>query len=241
MRQDAGGEVVVVDRMGGVMTADKLEPPKTSKMDAAHTITKAGLSVLPVIGGPAVELFQHLVQPPLERRRQEWMAAVGEKLQQLEDCGVNIEELGRNEEFISAVMHASQIALRIHQQEKREALLNAVVNLASGQSPGEALEHMFFDWIDSLSLLHIQIIKLFQTPIPPPGMSMGGLSCVLEYNMPQLRGHSHVYGQVWKDLYLRGLVNTERMNVTMSDQGLAEKRTSEIGDEFLKFIAETAS
>lgn len=220
------------------MNTDRLKPPKQSKADAAHAIVKAGLSALPVVGGPAVELFQHLIQPPLERRRQEWMAAVGEKLQELEEHGVNVEELGQNDEFISAVMHASQIAIRTHQQEKREALRNALFNIASGQSPGEALEHMFFDWIDSLSLLHLQILKLFQAPIPPPGMSMGGLSSVLEHNMPHLRGHAAVYGQVWKDLYSRGLVNTEGMNVTMSGQGLAAKRTSEIGDALLRFISE---
>lgn len=222
------------------MATDQLEPPKMTKGDAAHAITKAGLSAIPVVGGPAVELFQHLIQPPLERRRGEWMAAVGEKLQELENRGIDIEALGQKEEFVSAVMHASQIALRTHQDEKREALRNAVFNVASGQSPGEALEHMFFEWIDSLSVLHLQILKLFQSPTPPPGMSIGGLSSVLEHNMPHLRGHNHIYNQVWKDLYSRGLVNTEGMNTTMSGQGLAAKRTTEIGDAFLRFISEPA-
>lgn len=222
------------------MATDNLEPPKATRGDAAHAVIKAGLSALPVVGGPAVELFQNLVQPPLERRRAEWVAAVGEKLLELESRGTDIEELGQKDEFISAVMHASQIALRTHQDEKREALRNAVFNVAAGQSPGEALEHMFFEWIDSLSLLHIQILRLFQDPTPPPRMSMGGLGSVLEHNMPQLRGHSHVYDQVWKDLYSRGLINTDSLHVTMSGQGLASKRTSEIGDAFLRFVSEPA-
>lgn len=220
------------------MVGGKLEPPKVTEGDTAHMIAKAGLSVIPVVGGPAAELFQYLVQPPLERRRIDWMNTVGEKLQELENRGVNIEELGQKEEFISAVMHASQIALRTHRNEKKEALRNAVFNVAAGQSPGEALEQMFFDWIDSLSVLHLQILRLFQKPTPPPGMSMGGLSSVLEYNMPQLGGQANIYNQVWKDLYSRGLVNTEGMNVTMTVQGLASKRTSEIGDAFLRFVSE---
>jgi len=222
------------------MTIDKIESPKTTKGDAAHAIIKAGLSAIPVVGGPAVELFQHLVQPPLERRRGEWMAAIGEKLQELENRGIDIEVLGQKDEFISAVMHASQIALRTHKEEKRKALINAVFNVASGQSPGEALEHMFLEWVDSLSVLHIQILNLFQNPTPPPGMSMGGLSSVLEYNMPHLKGRSHIYIQIWRDLYSRGLVNTDGMNTTMSSQGLAVKRTTAIGDEFLRFISEPA-
>jgi len=222
------------------MTTDKLEPPKMTKGDAAYAITKAGLSVIPVVSGPAVELFQHLVLPPLERRRGEWMAAVGEKLNELENRGVDIKALGQNDEFVSAVMHASQIALRTHLEEKLEALRNAVFNVASGQLPGEALQHMFFEWIDSLSVLHLQLLKLFQSPTPPPGMSMGGLSNVLEHNMPHLKGCNHIYNQLWKDLYSRGLVNTEGMNTTMSVQGLAAKRTTEIGDAFLQFISEPA-
>lgn len=222
------------------MTTNELKPPKMTKSDVMHAITKAGLSVIPVIGGPAVELFQHLVQPPLDRRRGEWMTAIGEKLQELENRGIDIEALGQKDEFISAVMHASQIALRTHQDEKRKALRNAVLNVASGQSPGEALEHMFFDWIDSLSVLHLQTIKLFQNPVPPPGMNIGSLSSVLEHNMPHLKGNSHIYTQVWKDLYSRGLVNTEGMNTTISGQALAAKRTTEIGDAFLRFISESA-
>jgi hypothetical protein len=222
------------------VAANELDPPKPTKGDAVHAIAKAGLSAIPVVGGPAVELFQHLVQPPLERRRAAWMATVGEKLQELDSRGIDIEELGSKEEFISAVMHASQIALRTHQEEKREALCNAVFNVAAGQSPGEALEQMFFEWIDSLSVLHIQILKLFQNPKPPPGMSMGGLGSVLEYNMQHLRGHRHIYDQIWKDLNARGLVNTDSLHVTMSGQGLASKRTSEIGDAFLRFISEPA-
>ncbi|NMW23312.1 hypothetical protein HFP05_02535 [Rhodanobacter denitrificans] len=220
------------------MPSDALKPPKSSKGDVAHAVVKAGLSAIPLVGGPAVELFQMLIQPPLERRRHEWMGIVGEKLQELEDRGVDISKLQDNEEFITAAMHASQLAMRTHQKEKREALRNALMNIAVGHSPDEALQHMFFDWIDTMSSLHIQILKLFQAPPAPPGMMMGGLVSVLEHNMPSLRGSAHIYGQVWKDLYMRGLVNTDGLNVTMSGSGLAEKRTTQLGDAFLSFIAE---
>lgn len=221
-----------------MMKSSDLDVPQASAGDAAHALAKAGLSAIPVIGGPAVELFQYLIQPPLERRRSQWMHEVGTRLRELEGRGINLEELSRNEDFVSVVMHASQVALRTHQEEKREALGNAVLNVAMGQSPHEALQHMFLEWIDTLSVLHLQILKLFQQPTPSPNMSMGGLSSVLEYNMPELQGHAPIYNQVWRDLYSRGLVNTEGLNVTMSGRGLSEKRTSEIGDAFLAFISD---
>lgn len=166
------------------------------------------------------------------------MVQVGEKLQELEKNGLKIEELQENEEFISAVMHASQIALRTHQNEKLEALRNAILNVAKGQAPEEALQNVFLNLIDSFTELHLRILKVFQNPEPPQNMSMGGLSNVLEHNIPELRGRRELYDQLWKDLYSRGLVNTDGLHVTMTGHGLGEKRTTGIGDAFLKFIEE---
>ncbi|GAB4372782.1 MAG: hypothetical protein Kow0042_16260 [Calditrichia bacterium] len=221
------------------MTEDELQPPKKTKGDAAHAIAKAGLSAIPVIGGPAAELFQNLIQPPLEKRRVEWMQEVGEKLRELEESGLNIEKLQENEEFISAFMHASQIALRTHQNEKLQALRNAILNVAKGQAPEEALQNVFLNLIDSFTELHLRILKLFQNPEPPPNLSMGSLSNVLEHNIPELRGRRELYDQIWKDLYSRGLVNTDGLHVTMTGHGLGQKRTTGIGDKFLQFIEES--
>jgi hypothetical protein len=218
------------------MADKKLEVPEQSKGDVAHAIVKAGLSAIPIVGGPAVELFQYVVQPPLERRRGEWMAQVGEKLQELEDTGFNIVELQGNEQFLSAVMHASQIALRTHQVEKLNALRNAIVNVAKGEGPEEALQNVFLNLVDSFTGLHLRILKIFQNPSAPSGMSMGGLSRVLENSMPELRGRRELYDQLWKDLYTRGLVNTDSLHTTMSAQGLSQKRTTGLGDSFLEFI-----
>ena len=220
------------------MTDDRFKVPKQSKGDVAHTLAKAGLSAIPVIGGPAVELFQYLVQPPLEKRRGEWMAQVGEKLRELEAKGLKLEDLQKNEAFVSAVMHASQIALRTHKAEKRDALRNAILNVAKGQAPDEALQNVFLNLVDSFTEIHLRILKVFQAPAPPPNMSMGGLSSVLEHNIPELRGNRELYDQLWKDLYSRGLVNTDGLHVTMTGNGLGQKRTTGIGDTFLKFIEE---
>lgn len=221
------------------MSDEKFKIPQRSKGDAAHALAKAGLSAIPVVGGPAVELFQYVVQPPLERRREAWMAEVGEKLRELEIQGMKLEDLQTNERFVSAVMYASQVALRTHQRAKLDALRNAIIHVAKGQAPDEAIQHLFFNFVDSLTELHLQILRVFQLPAPPPSMSMGGLANVLEFNIPELRSRRDIYDQFWRDLYSRGLVNTEGLHVTMSGSGLAQKRTSGLGDAFLQFIAES--
>lgn len=214
------------------------DPPKPSKGDTAYAVAKAALSAVPYIGGPAAELLQLVIQPPLERRREAWMQSVGEKLQELQQAGLDIEALSQSEEFVSAVLHASNMALRTHHQEKLEALRNAVLNVAVEQAPDDTLQYMFLHWVDSMSPLHLRILKFFQAPTPPENLSMGALAHVLERSMPELRGKRGIYDQVWKDLYANGLVNTDGLQAMMSEQGLHQKRTTELGDAFIKFISE---
>jgi hypothetical protein len=179
-----------------------------------------------------------IIQPPLERRRAAWMERVAEGLKTLEERGLNVENLQQNEDFVSAVMQASQIAIRTHQEKKLEALQNAVLNVASHQAPDDALQLMFLNFIDVFTDWHLLILKLFQAPPAQSGIMAGGLSHVLENAFPALRGRREFYDNVWRDLFLRGLVNTENLHVTMSGGGLAQKRTSEHGDKILAFIAE---
>lgn len=214
------------------------EPQKATKGDAAHALVKAGLSTLPVVGGPAVELFQFLIQSPLERRRNAWMKDVGEKLQELETQGLKLEGLQQNEQFVSAVMQASTAALRTHKQAKLEALRNAILHIAKGEGPEETIQHLLLSFIDDFSEMHLRILAFARAPQPSPTISAGGLGRVLEQNIPELHGQRTLYDQLWKDLYLRGLVNTESLHVMMTGTGLTQRRTSDLGEELLNFIAE---
>ena len=218
------------------MSENNLTVPKASSGDALHATVRAGLSAIPVAGGVAVELFQAVIQPPIEKRRQKWMSDVGDKLLELEAKGLKLEDLQNNEQFISAVMHASQAVIRTHQDDKLNALRNAVINVAIGQAPDETLQHLLLNFVDSFTEQHLRILKLFQNPTLPPNVSMGGLSAVLEHNIPELRQYRELYIQLWKDLYSRGLVNTEGLNVTMTGSGLSAKRTTKLGDTLLGFI-----
>jgi hypothetical protein len=81
------------------MSEDKYKVPKPSAGDVAHAVAKEELGILPVAGGLGEELFQLVLKPPLEKRRDEWMNSVAEGLRTLEESGVKIEDLSENEEF----------------------------------------------------------------------------------------------------------------------------------------------
>lgn len=145
---------------------DGLEPPTSSAGDKVHALAKAGIGSIPLVGAAATELFQMVIAPPLERRRQAWMEAVAEGLRRLEqEKGIDIERLKDNDAFIDTVMQASQVALRNSQQEKLDALRNAVLNSATPQPIEESRQQMFLNLVDVLTAWHIRILKLLSNRV----------------------------------------------------------------------------
>ena len=217
-------------------------PPKPTSGDHAHAIVRAGLGAIPVVGTAAIELFNAVIAPPLANRRDKWMEAVAFGLEDLarKIDGFSIDALKDNDAFISAVMHASQVAIRSHQAEKHQALRNAVLNVASGNAPDEDRQWMFLHFVDTLTPWHLRVLKFFEDPASCADVSnigMGGLSNVIERAFPDLRGQREFYDVVFEDLITRGLISKVGLHVTMSGHGLTQKRTTKMGDEFLAFIS----
>jgi hypothetical protein len=222
----------------------KYEPPKSGGSDIGYAVAKAGLGSIPVAGAAAAELLGLIVTPPLEKRRTQWMEEVGDALRQLESkMGVVIEKLRDNEQFVDAAIEATQIALRTSNAEKKEALRNALLNSALPNPPEETVQKMFFSFIDTLAVWHIKLLGLFDNP---PHfieryhlqfkVSMGSMSQLLETAFPELRGRRNLYDLIWKDLYSRGLVNTDGLHTTMTGGGIVAQRTTELGKGFIAFI-----
>lgn len=206
----------------------------STKVEAA--LAKAGISAISPSSNAPVDAFQFVVQLPLEQRRHDWTQSVGERLLALEEQGVDLSGLRRNETFITAVMQATTAAIRTHQLNKIEALRNAVINIAVGHGPEETIQHMLLSMIDQFSDMHLRVLQFAKSPNPPSGMTMGGLGNILEANIPVLRGQRTLYDQLWKELYSRGLVNVDNLHVTMSGSGLSQSQTSSLGLTLLNFI-----
>jgi hypothetical protein len=223
----------------------KYKPPKAGSGDVGYAAVKAGISMIPLAGAPASELLRLIVTPPLEKRRSEWMESIGNALLELEKkMNIVREDFQNNDKFIDAAMDATQIALRTSEKEKLEALKNALLNSALPNSPDESIRKMFFSFIDTFGIFHIKILELFQNPrkwFPKHGMQYpdmaGALGHLIEKAFPTLVNKREFYDQIWKDLYLRGLVSTEGLYTMMTGSGVEAKRTTGIGDAFLIFIS----
>jgi len=221
-------------------------PPTTSKGDVAHSAVKVVAGAIPYVGGAAAELFQVLVTPPLEKRRQAWMESIADGLHELEEkqrCVV--EDLKSNDAFVDTILQASQAAIRTSQQEKLDALRNAVLNSALAHSPDESRQQIFINWVETLTVWHLRMLQLFANPLqwyrnndrqPPQYAITSSLSGLLTHAYPDLANQRQFYDKLAKDLYNAGLLNTEGLHTNMSASGAFEMRATELGNQFLAFI-----
>lgn len=223
----------------------KYEPPKSGVGDGAHAVARAGLGTIPIAGTASIELLSAIVAPPLEKRRTRWMQEVGEALRQLEQkMGVVLESLNQNDEFVDTVIEATQIAIKTSRKEKREALKNAILNVALPNPPEESLQKLFISLVENLTVWHLKLLELFNNPqeyiqkhdLQFGKISMGAMSHLVENAFPELRGRRGLYDLIWKDLYSRALVTTDGLHTMMTGSGIVAKRTTQIGGLFLEFI-----
>ena len=227
---------------------DKFKVPKPNRKDIAHTLTRAGIGSIPILGAAASELFNLIVSPSLEKRRIKWMEDVAEYLKKLEQKNaISFEELSQNEAFINATLHASQIALRTSQKEKLKALRNAVINSAFSSSPDEDTQQIFLNLVDTFSQWHLRLLKFLKDP-PYGGeplkigytyIHLSALPEAIEKTYPQLKGRYDLYYQIIKELSERGLVNMSARDTTHDMaiiQGIPSTQLTELGAEFLSFI-----
>lgn len=230
------------DTMGDTETGD-LIPPKPDRTDLAHSSVRAALSLIPYAGGVVTEIFGMIIVPPLEKRRQEWMEAVVEKIRELDEKeSITIGDLQNNPGFIDTLSQASLIAVRNHKEEKIRALKNAVYNSALPSAPESAMQHMFLNLVDDLTEWHLRLLRLFQDPKKAGAdiseIFAGGLNLILIQIYPELEKRRGFYDRIWSDLYQRGLVKASSLHATVTASGLVEQQTSDFGNEFLRFISE---
>ena len=199
---------------------DKYDPPEESVDDHVHTLARAGVGSIPLAGATATELFNKLVVPPLEKRRQAWMESVAQGLRTLEEkADLDLDSLRSNDAFIDTVMQASQAAVRNSQQEKLESLRNAVLNAALPNPPEESLQQIFVNLVDTFTVWHLRLLDLFDDPKrwfqenerQPPDLMIGGLSNVLDAAYPELGGRREFYDQIVTDLHNRGLLGVDSL------------------------------
>jgi hypothetical protein len=127
-----------------------------------------------------------------------------------------------------------------------EALRNAVLNAALSGAPDESLQQMFLTWVDRFTVWHLRILKYFDNPLAAIQASgnrwdrsgIAQMDEALTLAFPKLHGRKELYTQFYQDLHSCGLTTTPSLGGVMSAQGAVASRTTPLGKQFLRFIAE---
>lgn len=224
----------------------KYDPPQERAGDKLHMIARAAISSVPVIGSVANEFFQAIIAPPLRKRQSEWMDDIAAAVRRLEEQpAFSVEALTENEAFIDTVLHASQVAVRTTNEEKRKALQNAVLNSALPNPPDESKRQLFLQFVDTLTVWHLRLLDLLVDPLPwfqrhnkqPVQFHLvGHIQRMILGAFPDLQRQDDFIEQCVSDLQARGLLSRFNFHVNMSGQGVYEPRGSQLGKEFIAFL-----
>lgn len=193
----------------------KYDPPSETLGDHTHTLLRAGIQLVPVVGSAANEFLTAIMAPPYQKRQAVWMNDIAEGLRNLEaKHGCIVDDLKNNDSFIDTVIQDSQAAMRTSQQEKREALRNAVLNSTRPQVPDDARRTLFVDFIDTFSALHLRMLTLLDDPgawlashvIAIPRFKTDKLFELVSVAMPELAAEDVLCEAVCRDLCSKGLL-----------------------------------
>ena len=124
------------------------DPPQATGADLAYAAGAAGASIVPFVGGAAVELVSAVFGPPLERRQQRWFEELADVVRTLQKREVELDA----PEFVSAVAAASRIALGTHLDEKLKMLKAAILHAALPDRPADIMTMRFLRFVEELDL-----------------------------------------------------------------------------------------
>jgi len=135
--------------------------PKKSASDLAHSVVKASLGAMTM--GMGAELFNMVITPAVERRRDEWVESIEQGLKILESKmeGFNLDDLSNNDVFISTILQATQAAIRNHQKEKLDAFRNIVLNSAIPMDHENDIQIIILSIMDDMAPWHLRLLKQF--------------------------------------------------------------------------------
>ncbi len=226
-----------------------LEPfPEDEARDRIRQIIQAGIDVAP--GGGAVNrLADLLFAPSVRKRRDDWVCRIGEGfvelLQRADSLERAVDSLRSDDRVVTAVMVATEIAGRTHEEAKLEALRNACLHTATDADLDDQYIFVFLRLIDDLSALHLKVLTYLADPIGY--FEMHGIErqhfmsaarrAAFDLAMPELAKDKQMADLVLRDLETRGLNNGGVLSGLVSENAVYDTMASDLGLEFLGFIA----
>jgi hypothetical protein len=204
-------------------------------------ILKAGLTTTPFCGGIASLMSDYIPSSKFQRLEQ-FAKKIAEDLNTLQN---QVDEAKiQTDEFAFLFENCFRGVAENYQNEKLEAFRGILINSAIGVNLSEDEKEYFFNLVNTLSVLHIRMLKFMAKPIDylrenniPTESIRGGFSQFFPIAIPGIA--SDVIESSFGDLHRYGLISTDKsiFHTMTSGQGidLLGNRVTPLGANFINF------
>ena len=204
-------------------------------------ILKAGLATAPFCGGIASLMSDYIPSSKFQRLEQ-FAKKIAEDLNKLQD---QVDEAKiQTDEFAFLFENCFRGVAENYQKEKLEAFRGILINSAIGVNLSEDEKEYFLNLVNTLSVLHVRILKFMAKPIEylkenqiPVESIRGGFSQFFPVAIPGV--DVGVIESAFGDLYSYGFVSTDKkiFHTMTSGQGLdlLGNRVTQLGTSFINF------
>ena len=230
------------------MDSTHIRPPKESATDRVYSVVKGIIGAIPVAGSLAAEIFSLILVPPINKRREEWMNAVANKLQALEldYQDYSIENLKDNPEFVSFLIESTQVALKTHQEEKLLALQNGIFNFFLAESIEYDKKYSFVKIMDEISAFHMNVLAFLAKNENHIITEIRGYEALHQlYSVNKDSVDKFFFRKSVRDLEAHSLIRVSgdfrdfiRGTGFATDSGAPSIKVLDLGHDFLRFISD---
>lgn len=214
-------------------------PPRPGMRDLVRTAADGAINLVPFVGGTASVLLHRLLVPSLERRTNRWLTEVGELLDYLLTRGVDVDALADDDEFVTAVLTASQIALGTSLESKMRRLRNFLGHMALDPTRRDFTTMRLLRLVEELEDEHFALLAWARDPDswnqdhgiqPDPGLGN-------HLDTAALGLSDEVFAMVAGDLGSRGLYRANiNISVTADPTMAALVPLSPLGEALLEMV-----
>jgi hypothetical protein len=214
----------------------------SSKTDKIFSVIKATSELFPVTGA-LTTLIDEFIPSELNRRRDSLLLKLEEDFKNMQDK-INKDVVSKPY-FISVFLQSFKSAMATEQQEKIDCYRAIILNTLIEQEPNIDEIQIMIRITDSLTPLHIKLIKLFRDPqeylnqnpdvkVKIDHVRSGGIGTLTSAVFPEYE--KKLIEVALKDLTNRGIGNGLEGGGTMSIHGILSPRLTDFGKKYLQFI-----
>lgn len=223
-------------------------PAKSTGREIVERAVEAGLGAVPIAGAVLAVTFATAVNWRLNERREKWVTDLAEAVDKLRDRvdGLDLGALLDSDVFVDAVVSATRTIEHTHQQDKIDALRNAVLNSATPGAPDADTQAMFLSLIDRYTPSHLRLLTLWNDPpawfashnlAQPSAGFAGSRTQTVDAGLPEMAGRKDFYLRVASDLQADQMLTASLMG-NVSPTSLMDRLTTDYGRQFVRFITE---